>query len=126
LVGLFQALEPPEGGRVWWKVFAMSALFQSDESEAKRIRDAVHVQPNEWSIIKTPKMATWILHNELYKRISVSIFNDFKAQLWDTRTDEPAKSPNATKLLNRIQRGEPFPSRDQLNNVLRKTKTKRL
>ena len=110
-VPLFAALDAPEGGRVWWKVFVMSTIFRQNESDAERLRHLIRIQPNEWSIIRCPKLADWIRSEELHRVLSVSTFMDAKAFIWDHAKEEPINSSRATRVLNFVRTPPSFPSR---------------
>jgi hypothetical protein len=117
VIALFRALESPAGGRVWWKIFALSEIYKIDEMGARRAYEALGMHPNEWSIIKSPNMARWLSETGLFRKLSVTVFVDSKAKIWDSDLDRPRTDRIAKLLVKHFLRCETNPSREDVKKL---------
>jgi hypothetical protein len=103
IIDVFSALEPPGGGRVWWKIFAANSVFRNAPHEYDIVMaglgfDRVH-NKNEYYAAKNNKLIDWILKERLHEVISFSVFADARKHFWHGRPyDCPASK--ARKLID--------------------------
>ena len=118
VIEVFSALEPPGGGRVWWKIFAANAVFRSNRYDFDRVTSALgfEYQSNLYYAAKNDPLIDWLLESQLYHVISFSVFNDTRKHFWLAKYDCPRLDDVAKKLIAHCWE-HPNPSRNKLKEL---------
>ncbi len=115
---VFQLLEPPSGGRAWWKIFAINMIYCSSDVEATRVGKENGMNANYLAIARNNSLVAWIQKTEMYKYISVDVFSNIRGYLWNKDTNQP-RNDRIAKAIHEYIEANPHSGRDTLLAVAR-------
>jgi hypothetical protein len=124
VIELFSALEPPENGSVWWKIFLANQAYQRTVAEFDKLAALFRFTNNEKSVSRNNRIVGWIKNSGIFKSLSFVVFYEAKAHLWDAKAQEPRSDHDAKKILAFIKEHR-FPTRKQIDPLLPKDSERR-
>lgn len=114
VIEVFSALDPPSGGRVWWKMFAANQVFRSAPEYFPLVVRCLGFNSNQVSNSKNNVLIDWIRESQIYKLLSVSVFIDCRTQFRNARPHDSPRNDFVSEISIAYCRKNPNPSRDNL------------
>lgn len=124
VIELFSALETPENGSVWWKIFLANLAFQRTVADFDRLAAVFRFTGNEKAISRNNRIVGWIKDSGIFRSLSFVVFYEAKAHLWDAKAQCPQSDHDAKKILAFIKE-HPFPTRKEIEPLLPKDPERR-